>query len=308
MPAAADNERIDDNAVFKRFSDGGVVVRNERLPWMPWASPGTYCRVLLMDMSHAKTKVLIQVDTGTTLCVHKHLGDAEAYMLDGDFTYEHGSAGAGDYLCEKGRHPQRARHWQQGSAPVRRELRFAARRRRGWQFAGRDRQRVLLQHRPGQRLPSSPGASHNARACGKHRGGPASGRSRCRMNSASSSSSHTTESESRAPSDTTGSRTFPDGSSLVKAAQLGWTPWLSPGTRFKLLDLDRSFNKMTLLIEADAGTALLPYRHTGAGEYYIEAGSFECDRGGLGPVTTCLNREAQPCAKGASLQPPKSMY
>ena len=78
------------------------------------------------------------------------------------------------------------------------------------------------------------------------------------------------------------SRTFPDGSSLVKAQQLAWTPWLAPGTRFKLLDLDRSFNKMTLLIEADAGVTLPPYRHYGAGEYYIEAGAFECDRGVLG--------------------------
>ena len=78
-----------------------------------------------------------------------------------------------------------------------------------------------------------------------------------------------------------GSRTFPDGSSLVKAKALAWAPWLGPGTRFKLLDVDRSFNKMTLLIEADAGAALAGYRHFGAGEYYIEAGSLECDRGRL---------------------------
>ena len=102
MPASTATERIDDNQAFKRYADGAVVVRTERLPWMPWAAPGTYCKVLHMDMSHAKTTVLIKVDPGTTLGVHKHLGDAEAYMLDGDFTYEHGSAGAGDYLCEKG--------------------------------------------------------------------------------------------------------------------------------------------------------------------------------------------------------------
>ena len=102
MPASTATERIDDSQAFKRYADGAVVLRTERLPWMPWAAPGTYCKVLHMDMSHAKTTVLIKVDPGTTLGVHKHLGDAEAYMLDGDFTYEHGSAGAGDYLCEKG--------------------------------------------------------------------------------------------------------------------------------------------------------------------------------------------------------------
>ena len=95
-------ERIGDDEPFKRFADGAVVVRTGRLPWMPWAAPGTYCKVLHMDMSHAKTTLMIKVDPGTALGVHKHLGDAEAYMLEGDFTYEHGGASAGDYLCEKG--------------------------------------------------------------------------------------------------------------------------------------------------------------------------------------------------------------
>jgi hypothetical protein len=78
-----------------------------------------------------------------------------------------------------------------------------------------------------------------------------------------------------------GSRTFPDGSSLVKARELAWTPWLGHGLRFKLLDVDRSFNKMSLLVEADAGATLAGYRHFGAGEYYVEAGQLDCDRGVL---------------------------
>ena len=79
-----------------------------------------------------------------------------------------------------------------------------------------------------------------------------------------------------------GSRVFPDGSSLVKARGVAWTPWIGPGTRFKLLDVDRSFNKMTLLIAADAGASLAGYRHFGAGEYFVEIGAFACDRGALG--------------------------
>ena len=95
-------ERIADDEPCRRFADRAVVVRTSRLPWMPWAGPGTHCKVLHMDMSHAKTTVMIKIDPHTELGVHKHLGDAEAYMLEGDFAYEHGSAGAGDYLCEKG--------------------------------------------------------------------------------------------------------------------------------------------------------------------------------------------------------------
>ena len=102
MKAPPTVERIADDETYKRFSDRAVIVRTSRLPWMPWAAPGTYCKVLHTDMSHAKTTLLIKVDPSTALGVHKHLGDAEAYMLEGDFTYEHGGAGAGDYLCEKG--------------------------------------------------------------------------------------------------------------------------------------------------------------------------------------------------------------
>ncbi|MBI3524942.1 MAG: cupin domain-containing protein [Betaproteobacteria bacterium] len=101
--ANVDNQKpITEQETFKRFADGGVVLRTSRVPWMPWAAPGTYCKVLHIDMSHAKTTLMIKVDPGTPLGVHKHLGDAEAYMLEGSFTYEHGSARAGEYLCEKG--------------------------------------------------------------------------------------------------------------------------------------------------------------------------------------------------------------
>ena len=81
--------------------------------------------------------------------------------------------------------------------------------------------------------------------------------------------------------DVGGSKVFPDGSSLVRARAVPWSPWISPGTRFKLLDVDLSFHKMTLLVEADAGAVLDAYRHGGAAEYFIEAGAFECSRGAL---------------------------
>ncbi len=95
-------ERIGDAEVSKRFADGAVIVRTEQMAWMPWAAPGTYCKVLHMDMSHAKTTLMIKVDPNTPLGKHEHLGDAEAYLLEGDFVYEHGGGEAGDYLCEQG--------------------------------------------------------------------------------------------------------------------------------------------------------------------------------------------------------------
>lgn len=95
-------QRMGNDETSKRFADGAVIVRTERMAWMPWAAPGTYCKVLHMDMSHAKTTVMIKVDPNTPLGKHQHLGDAEAYLLQGDFVYEHGGGQAGDYLCEQG--------------------------------------------------------------------------------------------------------------------------------------------------------------------------------------------------------------
>ncbi|MBI3524941.1 MAG: hypothetical protein HY066_10585 [Betaproteobacteria bacterium] len=79
-----------------------------------------------------------------------------------------------------------------------------------------------------------------------------------------------------------GSYVFPDGSLLVKARNLAWSEWLAPGTRFRLLDIDHSFNKMTMLIEADAGAVIDGYRQSGAGEYFVEIGVMESSRGVLG--------------------------
>ena len=100
--AYTETPRIGDHEISKRFDNGAVIVRTERMAWMPWAAPGTYCKVLHMDMSHAKTTVMIKVDPNTPLGKHQHLGDAEAYLLEGDFVYEHGGGQAGDYLCEQG--------------------------------------------------------------------------------------------------------------------------------------------------------------------------------------------------------------
>ena len=87
---------------FTELANGMTIVRTSKLPWMPWAGPGTWRKVLHLDVSHDRTTLMIKVEPNTPLGEHHHLGDAEAYILEGDFTYEHGGAQTGDYLCEKG--------------------------------------------------------------------------------------------------------------------------------------------------------------------------------------------------------------
>lgn len=84
------------------------------------------------------------------------------------------------------------------------------------------------------------------------------------------------------PSTRSGSYVFPDGSSLVRARELAWTPWAVRGVSFKLLDVDRSFDKATFLLNAPGGATIPGFRLSGAMEIFIEAGRLQFERGALG--------------------------
>ena len=83
------------------------------------------------------------------------------------------------------------------------------------------------------------------------------------------------------PSARSGSYVFPDGSSLVRARELAWTPWAVRNVGFKLLDVDRSFDKATFLLNAPVGATIPAFRLSGAMEMFIEAGSLQFERGSL---------------------------
>ena len=83
------------------------------------------------------------------------------------------------------------------------------------------------------------------------------------------------------PATRSGSYVFPDGSSLVRARELAWTPWAVRNVGFKLLDVDRSFDKATFLLHAPGGATIPGFRLSGAMEIFIEAGSLRFERGSL---------------------------
>ncbi len=82
-------------------------------------------------------------------------------------------------------------------------------------------------------------------------------------------------------SNASGSYVFPDGSSLVRARHLAWTPWAVPGVEFKLLDVDRSFDKCTMLLRAAQGATIPAIKQSGAFEVFVEAGQMQFERGAL---------------------------
>lgn len=84
------------------FPDGSTIVRAGRLPWTPWAMPGTSFKLLHINRSIQLTVVLLKVEPNTAAAVHRHFGDAHAYILSGGFGYEHGEVFEGDYMVEAG--------------------------------------------------------------------------------------------------------------------------------------------------------------------------------------------------------------
>ncbi|MCU0869657.1 MAG: cupin domain-containing protein [Burkholderiales bacterium] len=84
------------------FPDGSTIVRSKQLPWTPWAMPGTQFKLLHVNRAIALTVILLKVEAETVASVHKHFGDAHAYILEGGFGYEHGEVFEGDYLVEAG--------------------------------------------------------------------------------------------------------------------------------------------------------------------------------------------------------------
>ncbi len=72
------------------FFDPGTI------PWTPWCLPKTHFKLLHVNDNTGGLTLLLKVDPGAGLLpIHKHLGDAEAFIVEGEFGYgaERGKAG-----------------------------------------------------------------------------------------------------------------------------------------------------------------------------------------------------------------------
>lgn len=72
------------------------------IPWTPWGMPQTYYKLLHIDEASGRFTFLLKVERDVTAMLHKHLGEAEAYILEGEFGYGAERGGAGWYAYEAG--------------------------------------------------------------------------------------------------------------------------------------------------------------------------------------------------------------
>jgi anti-sigma factor ChrR (cupin superfamily) len=75
------------------------------------------------------------------------------------------------------------------------------------------------------------------------------------------------------------SLTFPDGSLIVRAKTLPWTPWGMPGTSFKLLHCDDAASLLVILLKVEPGTVASVHKHFGAAHAFIVQGGFGYEHG-----------------------------
>lgn len=84
------------------WEDGSTIIRAAKVPWTPWALPGTWFKLLDYDRNRSYTVILLRIDPDAPETVHKHIGAANAFILQGGFSYEHGTIREGDFMCEAG--------------------------------------------------------------------------------------------------------------------------------------------------------------------------------------------------------------
>lgn len=80
--------------------DRSVFFDPSALPWTPWAMPGTWFKLLNIDETSGRSTFILKVDAGVTAPIHKHLGAAEAFILEGEFGYDDDRGGVGTYVNE----------------------------------------------------------------------------------------------------------------------------------------------------------------------------------------------------------------
>jgi len=72
------------------------------LPWTPWGMPRTFFKLLHIDEASGRFTFLLKVEPDVAAVLHKHLGEAEGYILQGEFGYGEERGGTGWYAYEAG--------------------------------------------------------------------------------------------------------------------------------------------------------------------------------------------------------------
>ncbi len=73
----------------------------DAIPWTDWLMPGTRFKLLYANLVNGSFSLILQVDPGVQATPHWHMGNVQAYILEGGFHYHEDDPGRqGTYTCE----------------------------------------------------------------------------------------------------------------------------------------------------------------------------------------------------------------
>ena len=86
-PAAQQEPPPVESAYGKIHFDGSTQADPTDMPWLEWAGPGTYYKLLHLDADSGLSIYLLKVDPGVPPVPHKHHGAAIGWNLAGGWGY-----------------------------------------------------------------------------------------------------------------------------------------------------------------------------------------------------------------------------
>ncbi|MEQ5843778.1 cupin domain-containing protein [Paraburkholderia acidicola] len=81
---------------------GSFFVNPESIPWTSFPFPDTQFRLLNVDFQKGSMTLILRAGPDALTPLHKHIGAAELFVLNGWFSYEEGKGTKGDYVYEAG--------------------------------------------------------------------------------------------------------------------------------------------------------------------------------------------------------------
>ena len=78
--------------------ESNLYINTDEIPWTAWVIPGMWFKMLHYEGE--KCSLLVKMDKGITLAMHRHLEPVEFFLLEGSFGYVDDETGE-EYLVKK---------------------------------------------------------------------------------------------------------------------------------------------------------------------------------------------------------------
>lgn len=278
MSAQTDSSR-QDPVVKARKPSKKVFLDTTQLPWTPGPLEGTWFKLLNLDKQTGGSTMIFRVEPGERrAALHKHIGSVEGYMLEGEFGYVEDRGGKDAYFYESDaviHEPTTASGFTA----------FLFTRGTLVGYAPDGSPAALIDGCVYYQLAKLNNAVDHLQEFDAHFGRPRPGYPIPRK---------IEELQQVYPGKVEGlSETRPERRAFVDTTSIPWSPWVMPGTAFKLLHVNRENGGWSMMLKVDAGLKADIHHHIGSIEGYIVSGGFDYGPDDIGGPDAYVFEEAE---------------